>query len=587
MSAVDQLTQGWGLHKAGNYAGAERCYQAVLAAQPENAVAWCYVGILRHDQRRYGEAEAAYRKSIAIQPHFPVALNNLGNTLSAVDRREEALECFDRAIALQPDYANAYKNKGAALHWLRRLEEAAACFQKTLELAPEDPQAHRDLGVTLLLQGRFAEAWPEYAWRWKMPASPLPKLRRPMWDGGSLDGKTIFLLGEQGMGDVVHFIRYAARLKQLYSCRAVASCHRPLLGLMHSVPGLDAAIPLGAELMEYDVFAPLLSIPQILGDGPDSFPAEVPYLQADEQLAERWRAELATFDGMRIGIVWQGNPDFEADRMRSAPLAAFEALGRLNGVSLISLQKGFGEEQLDRLEGRFDVIPLKRRLDNEGAPFLDTVAVLNSLDLVVTVDTVIAHIAGALGVPIWLALAYVPDWRWGLEGDKSRWYPTLRLFRQTDRGDWSSVFEAMAEALVAEHAPRVSRKPPAIHVEIAPGELLDKITILEIKTERITDPQKLQNVRHELTVLERARRDRLPDLPQLASLTAELKKANEALWDIEDAIRDCERQEDFGARFVELARSVYKTNDRRAALKRQINELLGSAIVEEKSYAEY
>jgi hypothetical protein len=258
----------------------------------------------------------------------------------------------------------------------------------------------------------------------------------------------------------------------------------------------------------------------------------------------------------------------------------------LNGVTLVSLQKGFGEEQLEGLGGRFQVEPLGRRLDNTGAPFLDTVAVLKSLDLVVTVDTVLGHMAGALGVPVWLALAYVPDWRWGMEGDRTLWYPTMRLFRQARRGDWSSVFGAMAEALLAEHPARVNRRPPAIRVEIAPGELLDKIAILQIKTKRISDAAKLKNVRHELEVLQKAR-ESLPDLPQLAALVAELKEANEALWEIEDAIRDCERQGDFGPRFIELARSVYKTNDRRAAVKRHINDLLGSKLVEEKAYREY
>lgn len=460
MSTADQLRQGWRVHQAGDHAAAERFYLEVLNAEPQNAIAWCYLGILRHDQKRYDDAEAAYRRALALHPQFPVAYNNLGNTLNAMDRREEALACFDQALAIQPDYANAWKNKGAALTWLGRLDEAVACFRRALTLAPNDPQTHRDLGVVYLLQGRYREGWPEYEWRWQSPQMTLPSLRQPKWDGGSLDGKTLFLLAEQGLGDTVHFIRYAARLKQRYDCRIIVACHKPLMALVSTAPGVDAVIPHNAEPNEYDVYAPLLSVPGILGEGPGSFPADIPYLHATPERVAYWRQELACYGGLRVGIVWQGNPGFEADRMRSASLTAFGPLGQLKGITLFSLQKGVGEEQLEQLGGRFDVVPLGRRLDVQGPPFADTAAVLQSLDLVIAVDTVIGHLAGALGRPVWLALAHVPDWRWGMRGDRTEWYPTMRLFRQTRRADWSTVFEPMAQALLHEYAPRVARRSP-------------------------------------------------------------------------------------------------------------------------------
>jgi hypothetical protein len=236
------------------------------------------------------------------------------------------------------------------------------------------------------------------------------------------------------------------------------------------------------------------------------------------------------------------------------------------------------------------------RLDAQGPAFLDTAAAAKALDLVITVDTSLGHLAGALGVPTWLALAYVPDWRWGTEGERIVWYPTMRLFRQTRRGDWSTVFEPMAEALArlaaqtgaaGPAAAKVAGAAKTLLVETAPGELIDKLTILEIKSERITDEGKLANIRRELESLDRVRHEELPASPELSRLTADLKKINEQLWNIEDAIRDCERRGDFGQQFIELARAVYHTNDRRAAVKRKINELLGSAIVEEKSYTIY
>ncbi|MGH7136982.1 MAG: DUF6165 family protein, partial [Pirellulales bacterium] len=254
------------------------------------------------------------------------------------------------------------------------------------------------------------------------------------------------------------------------------------------------------------------------------------------------------------------------------------------GVTLVSLQKGFGSEQIASLEGRFPVVDLGPRLDESGA-FVDTAAVIKNLDLVITSDSATAHLAGALGVPVWLAAPFSPDWRWSLDGEASPWYPTMRLFRQQRRGEWRHVFQRMAAAL----AERIGVSLPAapIAVEVAPGELIDKITILQIKAERIHDEAKLRNVRIELDTLLAAREEAIEASAALDSLTAELKEINEALWDIEDQIRLEERKEEFGSRFIELARSVYRQNDRRAAVKRRINELLGSRLVEEKSYEQY
>ena len=216
---------------------------------------------------------------------------------------------------------------------------------------------------------------------------------------------------------------------------------------------------------------------------------------------------------------------------------------------------------------------------------MDTAAVLKNLDLVISVDTAIAHLAGALGIPVWVALPFVPDWRWLMDREDSPWYPTMRLFRQTRPGQWEDVFQRIAEALQRRLAASAELRP--ITVEIAPGELIDKITILEIKSERITDAAKRHHVGTELALLVAARDRAVPGSAELARLATELKAVNEARWQVEDEIRLCERDEDFGPRFVALVRSVYRTNDRRAALNRQINELLGSKLIEEKSYMSY
>ena len=250
------------------------------------------------------------------------------------------------------------------------------------------------------------------------------------------------------------------------------------------------------------------------------------------------------------------------------------------GVRLVSLQKGHGAEQLRGVG--FPVVDLGDRLDETSGPFMDTAAVMKNLDLVITSDTAIPHLAGALGVPVWLALCFSPHGTWLLGREDSPWYPSMRLFRQPRPGDWADVFERMAGEL--RRLAATPRRARPVVVEIAPGEMLDKIAILRIKDERMADPDKLANVRRELAVLEAAERA-LPWSDELARLAAELRAVNELLWQVEDDLRACEAAGDFGPRFVELARSVYRHNDRRAALKRAIDDLLDSTLKEEKAYS--
>jgi hypothetical protein len=326
-----------------------------------------------------------------------------------------------------------------------------------------------------------------------------------------------------------------------------------------------------------------MSLPRLFGTTPASIPAEVPYLRADEALVAHWRRQLAPIRGLKIGIAWQGSLKYRGDRHRSFRLAQFAPLSRLAGVRLFSLQKGPGTEQLREVADGFDVTDLGSRLDEASGAFLDSAAVMKNLDLVITSDSALAHLAGALGVPAWVALPYAADWRWLLEREDSPWYPTMRLFRQDRWGDWDGVFDRIAGVL--EAGPPPAPRARSIAIEVAPGELLDKITILEIKSQRLTDAAQLGHVRVELAALSAARDQVLGGSEELAELTAELKAVNEALWEIEDALRACERGGDFGPRFIELARSVYRTNDRRAALKRRINERLDSEWIEEKAYA--
>jgi hypothetical protein len=312
-------------------------------------------------------------------------------------------------------------------------------------LKQEASEAHFGLAAALLLQGRFAEGWPEYEWRLKGKDQPKRDLRSPAWDGSDLNGRSILLLTEQGMGDTLQFIRYAKIVKERGGV-VTLGCPEPLIRLLSSCPYLDRV---ASELSQegFDCHAQLMSLPRLLGTTLETIPAEVPYLSADPSLIESWRQRLAAYPGLKIGINWQGNPKYAGDRQRSIPLAHYEPLARVSGVTLISLQMGFGTEQIAQVADRFQVVTLGDDVDHTAGAFMDTAAVMKCLDLIITSDTSTPHLAGALGVPVWMATPFSPDWRWFLSREDSPWYPTMRLFRQPSRGDWDSVFVRMAEDL--------------------------------------------------------------------------------------------------------------------------------------------
>jgi hypothetical protein len=461
-------------------------------------------------------------------------------------------------------------------------EGAVACYSRALELKPDYDEARRNRSLVRLLLADYDRGWADYELRWGAAGLPVRAVNRPLWDGGPLNGRTILLHAEQGLGDTIQFARYVPLVKAKGGT-VVLACQKPLLRLLAALPGVDRLVPQADTLPNFDIHAPLLSLPCILGTtSTDTIPASVPYLRAEAALVTRWREKLAAIPGHKVGIAWQGSKSFKADQLRSVPLERFAPLAEVPGVTLISLQKGHGSEQLAQVSFPVTELP---GLDEESGPFMDTAAVMTCLDLVISTDTAIPHLAGALNVPCWMATPFSPDWRWLLDREDSPWYPSLRLFRKPTLRDWEPVFRRIAAELRARVG--APHEPPAIQAPTAPGELIDKITILQIKSERIGDAAKLRNVSVELRTLLATRDALIPASGRLDELSAQLKAVNEELWVVEDDIRFCERQGDFGPRFIELARSVYRLNDRRAALKRQINVLLGSRLIEEKGYAPY
>ncbi|HLJ95250.1 MAG TPA: tetratricopeptide repeat protein [Gemmataceae bacterium] len=445
---------GLALVEQGNGDAALASYEQALRLQPNYAEAHYNRGLVLAKMEKLDEAIASYHEALRLRPDYAEAYNNLGVALGNKGQLEESVACLREALRLKPDYAEACYNAGLVLvssGSLRvqeqKLKEAIACYQQALRIKPDYALAHKDLAMAWLRLGDFEQGWPEYEWRWQCPDVPNPTFAHPRWDGTPLAGRTILLHAEQGLGDTLQFIRYAPLVQQTGG-KVLAICQPSLFHLLSRSPGIDDLLTTGSRLPDFDVQAPLLSLPGIFRTTLATIPAQVPYLFADPQLRDQWQMEMNRRPGFKIGIAWQGNPAHVQDRRRSLPLAGFEPLTRLERGELYSLQVGPGVDQLAHVG--FPVIDLGSRFN--PACFQDAAAAILALDLVITVDSAIAHLAGGMGIPVWVLLPYVPDWRWLLEREDSPWYPTMRLFRQAEREDWDGVIHRVVDAVIEQIA---------------------------------------------------------------------------------------------------------------------------------------
>lgn len=538
-------------------------------------------------------ALANYQKAVALAPHFFVAQGNLAAVLHKLERFDEALAVQQQALALQPQAPVLHNNLAALLNDMGRIDEAIVAYGRAVELKPDYHHAAFYQGRCQLLIGDYERGWQAYERRklLKDEQAGVRDYKQPSWLGDSdIRGKTILVHWEQGDGDTFQFARYIPILAERTGARVIFGCQRRLRHLLRSVSPAVQYANVDDPGLQFDVHCPLMSLPRALGTTTlAAVPNKVPYLSADKALVEHWRRLIGPH-GFKIGICWQGSAA-KIDIGRSFPLALFRGLSQLPGVRLISLQKGAGEKQIGAMPAGMKLEVLGSDFDNGPDSFLDTAAVMQSLDLIISSDTGVAHLAGALGRPTWVALKRVPDWRWLMDRSDSPWYPTTRLFRQTVHGDWPGVFARIESELKAllesSSSGPEDKRPPTPRVPVSWGELLDKMTILEIKTERLKDPAARANVAKELALLDAEVAATLAGNAELQRLKAELRRINETLWQVEDDIRAKEAQRSYDAAFVELARSVYLRNDERGALKKQINSLLGSELVEEKSYSKY
>jgi hypothetical protein len=397
------------------------------------------------EQRRLEEAESLLRRILERYPQSALAHQLLG--LIHVDRFEipEGMARLQQALALRPDLANAHNSLGHCQVLLGNEDTALTHLNTALCLDPGHVLAHYNRAVVWLKRGRFREGWVEHEWRFAAGVAKRQEVARPLWDGSSLENRALLIYTEQGLGDVLHFARFLPILRR-QARRLVVACHHPLRPFLESLRCIDDWFPIDQpHEINFDVYAALMSVPALLGIDESTIPRSVPYLFAEPERIERWRRPVRELPGFKVGICWQGNPLFRVDRFRSIPLRHWAPLAAIPGVTLVALQHGAGLEQVEPNRG--DVpMALLPDLDREGV-FLDRAAVMQHLDLVITSDTSIAHLAGGLGRPVWVVLSANCDWRWMHARSDSPWYPTMRLFRQPSLGDWPGVFEEVAAAL--------------------------------------------------------------------------------------------------------------------------------------------
>ncbi len=424
-------------------------FVAALAAEPGCIEAWNNHGVALQHLGRPEEALASYDRALAGAPDNGEIWDNRGVALRELGLFEEALASFDRSLVVNPHIARAWNNRGLALHDMGRVEESLASYGRAIAIDPNHLDALWNRGLAALQLGRFDEGWPLYEWRLRRPDIARPQtFDKPRWSGDEeMAGGTLLVCSEQGFGDTIQFCRYA-KLAAAKGTRVILSVHDALVPLISSLGAGIKIVGESAEPPHFDRYIPLLSMPLAFGTTAQNIPLQIPYLSPDPVRVKRWKSRIGTA-GFKVGIAWQGGSRGRAVVGRGFPLAAFADLAAIPGVRLISLQKKDGLDQLDDIPPQMAVETLGGDFDVGGHAFLDTAAAMKCLDLVITSDTAIAHLAGALGRPVWVGLQFVPDWRWQLERSDSPWYPTMRLFRQRARGHWPSVFAAMEEALRA------------------------------------------------------------------------------------------------------------------------------------------
>jgi ADP-heptose:LPS heptosyltransferase len=431
----------------GNLIEAKKICEFIIKREPLNSDALHLLGVIEYKAYNYKIAELLISKAILINPNNSSFYSNLGHVLKKINKIEDALFSYDKAISLKPDYAEAYHNRGVVLKELNKIEEALSDYDKAISLKPDYAEFYWNKSLVLLLKGDYKSGFKLYEKRWDAPSVGFFNYRKnfskPFWDGTQdLKNKTILLLSEQGLGDTIQFCRYIDLVKNL-GAKVLFQVPKKLFSLLKNLKSVDQFLIEGNALPKYDYYCTLLSLPFAFRTEIKTIPFNIPYLNISQDRIIKWKNYLGRKD-FKIAINWQGGKS-KVDSGRSFPLKLFKNISNIRGIRLISLQKNEGSEQL--IDGNLEIQTLPKNFDNSGEEFLDSAAIMKSVDLVITGDTSLTHLAGALGVNTWLALKHVPDWRWLIDKQNSPWYACHRIFRQKKLDDWQQVFLDMEKEI--------------------------------------------------------------------------------------------------------------------------------------------
>jgi tetratricopeptide (TPR) repeat protein len=464
------------LLEKGQFDQAVECYEKVIELDPQSAEAHNHLGIIFYDTGEYEKAMTCFQKALQISPFYQ-AYNNLGLALAGQGQLDDAIDCYRKSIEINPGYADAfynlgiafkengqldaaitsyrksimldpdydmtYNNLGNVLKEQGQLAEAKTNYEKAIQLNPDNAIAHVNLAHSLLLSGNLKQGWKEYEWRLKTQGHYRYRFPDPLTKASDLTGLTVLLQAEQGFGDSIQFIRYASMIARK-GAKVIAECQKELRSLFKNTAGIHAVLADDARPQRFDLSCPLLSLPFLFDTTLETIPAEVPYMQAEPSLVHKWGNLLQQDKSkLKIGLVWAGRLSHRNDHNRSCLLDVFSPLAHLNDISFFSLQKGEGRAQAKNPPQGMNLIDYTDDIHD----FSDTAAIIVNLDLIISADTAAAHLAGALGKPVWTLIPFAPDWRWMLNREDSPWYPTMRLFRQPAPGDWESVMIKVADEL--------------------------------------------------------------------------------------------------------------------------------------------
>jgi Flp pilus assembly protein TadD len=434
------------LHAQGKLQEAEAAFSTAIQIQPRLAAAYSNASRLLRPQNRLDQAIDVARAGLRVMPSLAELHYNLGSALLAADRVEESIAEFQQTLAQRSDHLQAWNELGQALKALGRYPDAMQCYDRALQLDPRFPDAHVNKAILLLLLGNLTDGFREYEWRWHWPpfGAELAKFAAPLWDGSHLSGNTILIHAEQGLGDTIQFARYASLLKDRGARRVILSCQPSLVTLIRSTPGVDNVIERGTPAGEHDCHCPLLSLPHRLGTILETIPRDAPYLFAAPDRIAAWKQKLGNTSALRVGLAWSSNPKNPEGGRKCCPLEQFAPLSVLQHNQFHSLQIGPAAQALRKVRLPFEVIDWSAHIRD----FADTAALIAHLDVVVSVDTAVCHLAGAMGKRTFTLLPRDADWRWLTDRADSPWYPMMRLIRQPSAGAWDAVMRELAGELL-------------------------------------------------------------------------------------------------------------------------------------------